>query len=81
MKKSELYKKAIEYFEEAIPIAETELNYSNAFDLLVAVILSAQCTDARVNIVTPNLFKRFPTAADRSGEQYVRFCGTGGDCD
>ncbi len=62
MKKSELYKKAIEYFAEAIPIAETELNYTNAFDLLVAVILSAQCTDKRVNMVTPDLIARYPDA-------------------
>lgn len=62
MKKAELYKKAIEYFEEAIPIAETELNYTTPFDLLVAVILSAQCTDKRVNMVTPDLIARYPTA-------------------
>ena len=62
MKKKELYNKVIEYFEVAIPIAETELNYTNAFDLLVAVILSAQCTDKRVNMVTPDLIARYPTA-------------------
>lgn len=62
MKKAELYKKAIEYFEVAIPIAETELNYSTPFDLLVAVILSAQCTDKRVNMVTPDLIARYPDA-------------------
>ena len=62
MKKKELYQKAIEYFEVAIPIAETELNYSTPFDLLVAVILSAQCTDKRVNMVTPDLIARYPDA-------------------
>ena len=62
MKKAELYKRALEYFAEAIPIAETELDYSTAFDLLVAVILSAQCTDRRVNMVTPDLIARYPTA-------------------
>ena len=62
MKKAELYKKAIEYFEVAIPIAETELDYSTPFDLLVAVILSAQCTDKRVNMVTPDLIARYPDA-------------------
>ena len=62
MKKTELYNKAIEYFEKARPIAETELNYTTPFDLLVAVILSAQCTDKRVNMVTPDLIARYPTA-------------------
>ncbi|MBE6286220.1 MAG: endonuclease III [Bacteroidales bacterium] len=60
MKKADLYKKAIEYFEVAIPVAETELDYSTPFDLLVAVILSAQCTDKRVNMVTPDLIARYP---------------------
>lgn len=62
MKKAELYKKAIEYFDTAIPIAETELDYTTPFDLLVAVILSAQCTDKRVNMVTPDLIARYPNA-------------------
>ena len=51
----------INYFEKAMPIAETELEYTNAFDLIVAVILSAQCTDKRVNQITPELLQRFPT--------------------
>lgn len=59
MKRNELYKKVIEYFEMAMPIAETELNYSTPFELLIAVILSAQCTDKRVNMVTPDLFARY----------------------
>lgn len=59
MKTADLYKKVIDYFEEAMPIAETELNYSTPFELLVAVILSAQCTDKRVNMVTPDLFARY----------------------
>ena len=62
MKKAELYKKVIEYFEVAMPVAETELEYSTPFDLLVAVILSAQCTDKRVNMVTPDLIARYPDA-------------------
>ena len=66
MKKTELYKKAIEYFEVAIPVAETELDYSTPFDLLVAVILSAQCTDKRVNMVTPDLIARYPDAWEMS---------------
>ncbi|MBR5255861.1 MAG: endonuclease III [Bacteroidales bacterium] len=52
------------WFEENRPVAETELHYGNSFQLLVAVILSAQCTDRRVNIVTPPLFERFPTPQD-----------------
>ena len=61
MKKKELYDKVIAYFEQAMPVAETDLNYSNTFELLVAVILSAQCTDKRVNLITPPLFHDFPT--------------------
>lgn len=61
MKTAELYKRVTEYFEKAMPVAETELNYSNAYELLVAVILSAQCTDKRVNMVTPDLFARYST--------------------
>lgn len=61
MRKSELFNYVIRYFEEAMPIAETELDYVNPFDLIVAVILSAQCTDKRVNQITPDLLKRFPT--------------------
>lgn len=61
MRKQELYDKVIAYFEEAMPVAETELHYSNPFELLVAVILSAQCTDKRVNMITPPLFADFPT--------------------
>ena len=56
--------KAVELFKKEYPNAICSLNYSDAFQLLIATRLSAQCTDARVNIVTPNLFKRFPTAAD-----------------
>ena len=62
MKRKELYNKVIDYFEVAMPVAETELVYSTPFDLLVAVILSAQCTDTRVNMVTPDLIARYPTA-------------------
>ncbi len=62
MKKNELYSQVIAYFEKAMPIAETELHYDSPFQLLVAVILSAQCTDRRVNLVTPQLFHDYPTA-------------------
>ena len=61
MRKKELYDKVIAYFEQAMPVAETELNYGNPFELLIAVILSAQCTDKRVNLITPPLFHDFPT--------------------
>lgn len=62
MTKSERYALVIDYFKKHAPSAETELHYNNAFELLVAVILSAQCTDKRVNIITPRLFKEFPDA-------------------
>ncbi len=62
MTKKELYNAVIAWFEENMPVAETELNYSNAFELLVAVILSAQCTDKRINMITPRLFHDYPTA-------------------
>lgn len=62
MTKKERYEAVIAYFEEAMPVAETELHYDNEFQLLVAVMLSAQCTDKRVNLVTPALFEAFPTA-------------------
>lgn len=60
MTKKERFEKVIDYFSKNHPIAETELQYGNPYELLVAVILSAQCTDKRVNIVTPALFKTFP---------------------
>jgi endonuclease-3 len=61
MTKKERYCKVLEYFQTHMPIAETELAYSNPFELLVAVILSAQCTDKRVNLTTPGIFKKYPT--------------------
>ncbi len=57
----ERYALVIKYFQAHFPIAETELTYGNAYELLVSVILSAQCTDKRVNLVTPALFRRYPT--------------------
>ncbi|MFA6832770.1 MAG: endonuclease III [Bacteroidaceae bacterium] len=62
MLKKERYQQVVNWFLENRPVAETELNYRNPYELLVAVILSAQCTDKRVNLVTPSLFDRFPTA-------------------
>lgn len=61
MTKKELYRHVLDYFQTSMPVAETELHYENPFQLLVAVILSAQCTDKRVNLVTPALFEAFPT--------------------
>lgn len=66
MTKKERYEKIIEYFKTHNPNAETELNYHTPFELLVAVILSAQCTDKRVNMVTPDLLKAFPNARKMS---------------
>ncbi|HEX7585333.1 MAG TPA: endonuclease III [Prolixibacteraceae bacterium] len=61
MEKKELFERVISYFQKEMPIAETELEYTNPYELLVSTILSAQCTDKRVNMITPDLFKRFPT--------------------
>jgi len=60
MTKQERYRVILEYFEKHHPTAETELVYSNPYELIVAVALSAQCTDKRVNMTTPVLFERFP---------------------
>ena len=55
------YAGVIEWFQSHMPVAESELHYGNPYELLVSVILSAQCTDKRVNITTPALFAAFPT--------------------
>lgn len=80
MQKKELFEKVIAWFQKEMPIAETELEYGSPFELLVAVILSAQCTDKRVNKITPDLLKRFPTA-DKMAEaeaaevfDYIKTC-------
>lgn len=73
--------KQLEILERAYPHAETALEYSNPFELLIAVILSAQCTDARVNMTTPVLFKKYPTAAklakakQEDVEGIIKSCG------
>lgn len=80
MTKKERFEHIIDFFKKERPIAETELDYGTPFELLVAVILSAQCTDKRVNIITPALLERFPTAyemAQASIEEvfeYIRSC-------
>ena len=63
MKTAERFEKVINYFSEAMPVAETELVYMDPYELIVAVILSAQCTDKRVNMITPSFFRSFPNAA------------------
>lgn len=64
MTTKERYENVIRWFQENRPVAETELHYKDPFQLLVAVILSAQCTDKRVNMITPALFEAFPTPQD-----------------
>jgi len=61
MRREERFKQIIAWFQENMPVAETELKYTNPFELLVAVILSAQCTDKRVNVITPKVFEKWPT--------------------
>jgi endonuclease III len=76
----ERYEYVIRYFQQHMPVAETELQYTNPYELLVSVILSAQCTDKRVNQVTPALFERFPTVYDMARADpeeifgYIRSC-------
>ncbi|MEI6749580.1 MAG: endonuclease III [Bacteroidales bacterium] len=62
MSKKERFRLFIEYFLENMPVAETELHYKDPYQLLVATILSAQCTDKRVNMITPGFFESFPDA-------------------
>ncbi len=66
MTKKERYQYVIDFFSEHAPDAETELLYDNPFQLLVAVILSAQCTDKRVNMTTPGIFEKFPSEKELS---------------
>lgn len=80
MTRKELYNRVIEYFTMAMPDAGTELKYADAYSLLVAVILSAQCTDKRVNQITPPLLAAFPDARALSEAtpeevfQYIKSC-------
>ncbi len=64
MKKEERYSRILEYFRREMPEVNTELEFGSIFQLLVAVVLSAQCTDKRINQVTPELFRRYPTAKE-----------------
>lgn len=62
MRKNEIFRRVTEWFEQTMPDPRTELHYRSPYELLVAVILSAQCTDVRINLVTPALFEAFPDA-------------------
>ena len=62
MKREERYRMVLDHFRQAMPQADTELQFGSVFQLLVSVVLSAQCTDKRVNMVTPALFSRYPDA-------------------
>ena len=76
MRAKERYEKALAWFEANMPVAESELHFENEYQLLVAVILSAQCTDKRVNMVTPALFKAYPTIedlADSTAENVLQY--------
>ena len=76
MRAKERFAQVMAWFEKNMPIAESELNFSNEYELLVAVMLSAQCTDKRVNQVTPALFKAYPnieTLADSTVENVLPF--------
>ena len=76
---SQRYEAVVAYFTEAMPVAETELHFDSTFQLLVAVMLSAQCTDKRVNLVTPALFAAYPTPgrmAAATPEELLRYMGS-----
>jgi endonuclease-3 len=70
MTRKERYAFVIDYFEQHMPVAETELTFDNPYELLVAVILSAQCTDKRVNMTTPELFRRYPNVKALSKAEF-----------
>ena len=70
MTRKERYEGIVGWFAENRPAVQSELHYQNPFQLLVAVILSAQCTDKRVNLVTPALFERFPTPQDLAAASF-----------
>jgi len=71
MTKKERFEKVIEYFKVNMPVAETELDYNDPYELIVAVILSAQCTDKRVNIITKDFFRQYPDVVTLSRAEVV----------
>ncbi|MCK8623817.1 endonuclease III [Prevotella sp. E13-27] len=76
MTRKELYSQVLSFFAEKMPEADTELEFADTFQLVVAVVLSAQCTDKRVNMVTPALFRRFPNAramAESSADEIYEY--------
>lgn len=76
MRTKERYEQALAWFQANMPVAESELNFENEYQLLVAVMLSAQCTDKRVNMVTPSLFEAYPsiaTLADSNAEEVLKY--------
>lgn len=76
MKKADIYNRVVAHFQATMPTAGTELHYGTPFQLLVAVVLSAQCTDKRVNMVTPALFAAYPDAesmAQATEEQILEY--------
>lgn len=75
MTKKDRYQYIIDYFSKEMPVVETELNYNNPYELLVAVILSAQCTDKRVNMVTPALFESFKDAYELAHASFEEVFG------
>ena len=75
MRKAERYAGVIGWFMENMPVAETELHFDSTFQLLVAVVLSAQCTDKRVNIVTPELFRHFPDPESMAAASFEEVYG------
>ena len=80
MNRKERFKKVLDYFQTYHPVAETELIHRNPYELTIAVILSAQCTDKRVNIITPPLLERFPSPKDLATAdtsevyEYIKSC-------
>ena len=79
MRKVERYNRVLTYFRQEMPTVGTELEYNNVFQLLVAVVLSAQCTDKRVNQVTPALFRQFPDAyamAASTADELLAYIGS-----
>lgn len=70
MTRKERYHAVISWFEQHMPVAETELQFENPYQLLVAVILSAQCTDKRVNLTTPAIFEKYPRVEELAGAEF-----------
>jgi endonuclease-3 len=70
MTRKERFEACVDFFQKTMPNAETELHFSNTYELLVAVILSAQCTDKRVNMVTPAFFHRYPDIFSLAKAEY-----------